>query len=157
MQEDNKDIEQIKNSEVDELNQKITELNDKYISLYADKENMQKRLTNEILNITKYKDESLAKDLFLILDDFERCIDSIKDEKCVDGIKLIYDKMINVLKQHNIEQIIPNEGEIFTTDTMEAVALIPNEQNSGKVVTCTQNGYKFPERVIRYAKVVVGQ
>ena len=100
--------------------------------------------------------------LLPIVDDFERAIkanENLSDmEVMKDGFNLIYNKLLNMLKRFDVTEI-EAKGEVFDTDLHEAVTHFPtpNEEEKGKVIDVTEKGYKIKDKVIRYAKVVVGQ
>lgn len=97
-----------------------------------------------------------------IVDDFERAMtsmESAEDVKAVaDGVRLIYDKLMKTLEKDGVK-VIATKGESLDTDYHEAIAVIPapSEELKGKIVDCVQNGYTLNEKVIRHAKVVVGE
>ena len=99
------------------------------------------------------------KGLLPVLDDCERAIHVLQetgDEAALEGTQLIYTKLMGYLKSKGLE-VIPALGEPFDTDLHEAVAQIPaGEEGKGKVIEVAQTGYKFAGKVMRYAKVVVG-
>lgn len=100
--------------------------------------------------------------LLPVLDDFERAIaanEKVEDTQAIkDGFILIYNKLLQLLKRFDVEEI-KAVGEVFDTDFHEAVTHFPTdkEEDKGKVIDVTEKGYKLKDKVIRYAKVVVGQ
>ncbi len=139
---------------------KIEELNDKYLRLFSDFDNFRKRKSTEILEIRKTAAEDLILGLLNVVDDFERAIANLpaNEEKnpFSEGISLIYNKLLNILKQQGLEEINAMKAD-FDTDFHEAITNIPVEDESmkNKVFDVTQKGYTLNGKVIRFAKVVV--
>ena len=146
--------------ELIESKQKIDELNDKYLRLFSDFDNFRKRKSTEILEIRKTAAEDLILGLLNVVDDFERAIANLPagEEKnpFSEGISLIYNKLLNILKQQGLEEIKAMKAD-FDTDYHEAITNIPvdDETMKNKVFDVTQKGYTLIGKVIRFAKVVV--
>jgi molecular chaperone GrpE len=142
-------------------NKKILELNDKLLRLYSEFDNYRKRTIKENSEIRKTASEDLIKDLLPVLDDFERAIKSFETtdqvEALKEGINIIFSKFRNILSMRGLQEIV-SVGAPFDTDQQEAIAHIPapSEELKSKVVDEIQKGYKLNEKVIRFAKVVVG-
>lgn len=145
-----------------ELQQKYNEVNDKYLRLYSDFDNFRKRAIKERIELSKTASEEVLIDFLGIMDDFERAIASFEKVELVEPIKegniLIYNKFKNKLNQHGITEINAM-GQPFDTDYHEAIAKVPvdSEELKNKVIDVTQKGYILNGKVIRFAKVVVGQ
>lgn len=140
--------------------EKLAELNDKFLRLYSEFENYKKRTTRERLEFVKFAGEEVITSMLPVLDDLERALkagQSSSDKTFVEGIQLIHHKFLNSLKQKGVEEI-KTEKEIFNTDIHEAITNIPapSEDLKGKVVECVEKGYYLNGKVIRFAKVVVG-
>lgn len=141
--------------------QRIAELNDKYMRLYAEFDNFRKRSTRERIEYLKYAGEEAYKDMLPVVDDFERGLkasETMTDVKSVnEGVKLVYNKLQHILKQKGVEPM-DCRGKDFDPETMEAITNIPapTPELKGKVVDEVEKGYMFNGKVIRYAKVVVG-
>ena len=141
--------------------QKIAELNDKYIRLYAEFDNFRKRSMRERADYLKYAGEEVFKEILPVVDDFERGLkaaESAADINAVtEGVKLIYNKLTSILKQKGIE-FMDSKGKDFDPETMEAITNIPapTPELKGKVVDEIEKGYLLNGKVIRFAKVVVG-
>ncbi|MBQ8271033.1 MAG: nucleotide exchange factor GrpE [Bacteroidaceae bacterium] len=154
--------EQQMQKELDEANEKIAALEDKYLRQAAEFDNYRKRTIKEKAELIKNGGERAIESILPVLDDFERAIDNMsKDEKAAElltGVELIYNKFIGILKQNGLQKI-ETEGEDFNTDYHEAIALVPTPDESlkGKVLDCIQTGYTLNEKVIRHAKVAVGE
>jgi molecular chaperone GrpE len=145
-----------------ELQQKYNDVNDKYLRLYSDFDNFRKRAIKERIELSKTASEEVLIDFLGILDDFERAIASFEKVEVVEPIKegniLIYNKFKNKLNQNGITEINAM-GQPFNTDYHEAIAKVPvdSEELKNKVIDVTQKGYMLNGKVIRFAKVVVGQ
>ena len=157
----NKKEEELK-KKVDELEEQKKELNNKYLHLYSEFDNYKKRTNREKLELIETASEKVILGLLPVIDDFERAIKA--NEKLEDvailkeGFNLIYNKLIQLLKRFDVTEI-EAKGEDFDTDLHEAVTHFPapTEEEKGKVIDVTEKGYKIKGKVIRYAKVVVGQ
>jgi len=143
-------------------NEKAKEWHDKYLRLYSEFDNYRKRTLKEKIELSKTASADLITDLLPILDDFERAIQAFTetnntDKALKDGVILIYNKFLNILTQKGLEQM-KTIGEPFDTDFHEAITSIPapSPDLKGKVVDEIEKGYLLHEKVIRYAKVVVG-
>ncbi len=142
--------------------EKYNELNDTYLRLYADFENYRRKAIKEKAEMLKSAGEKVLVNILPVVDNFERALQTIEsatDMKAVgEGVSLIYQQVLTFLKQNGVEPIV-TENEPFDTELHEAITTIPVEDEAmkGKVVDCTQKGYKLYDKVIRFAKVVVGQ
>src|ERR1700758_3737153 len=141
--------------------QKIAELNDKYLRLYAEFDNFRKRTMRERVEYLKYAGEEVYKEILPVVDDFERGLkaaENLTDVNAVnEGVKLVYNKLVHILKQKGIE-LMDCKGKDFDPETMEAITNIPapTPELKGKVVDEVEKGYLLSGKVIRFAKVVVG-
>ncbi|MBR2638863.1 MAG: nucleotide exchange factor GrpE [Bacteroidaceae bacterium] len=148
--------------ELNDANEKIAELNDKYLRQAAEFDNYRKRTMKEKAELIKNGGERVMESILPILDDFERALQNMsKDENTKDilvGIELIYNKFTGILKQNGLQKI-ETEGKDFDTDYHEAIAMVPapSEELKGKVLDCVQAGYMLNDKVIRHAKVAVGE
>jgi molecular chaperone GrpE len=164
--EDKKDKKKSKKDKdadkIAELEKQIGEMNDKYLRLSAEFDNYRRRTLKEKMELTKTAGESILTNILPVIDDFERAIGSMEqglEENAVkDGVQLIYTKFKDFLNQNGIKEIEAN-GTEFDTDLHEALTKIPapSEELKGKVVDVIQKGYVLNEKVIRFAKVVVGE
>jgi len=145
----------------EELQDKYNDLNDRFLRLYSEFDNFRKRNAKEKLELIKSASQDLIVDLLPILDDLERGIDAFKehnaDPELIKGVELIYNKFYNILKQKGLKSM-ESMGKEFDTDWHEALTNIPapSEDLKGKVVDVIQKGYLLNDKVIRYARVVVG-
>ncbi|MBQ5617057.1 MAG: nucleotide exchange factor GrpE, partial [Bacteroidaceae bacterium] len=148
--------------ELNEANEKIATLEDKYLRQVAEFDNYRKRTIKEKAELIKNGGERAIESILPVLDDFERALANMaKDENAAEimtGVELIYNKFTGILKQNGLQKI-ETEGADFNTDFHEAIAIIPapNEALKGKVLDCVQAGYTLNDKVIRHAKVAVGE
>lgn len=148
--------------ELDEANIKLADLNDKYLRQIAEFDNYRKRTIKEKAELIKNGGERTIEAILPVLDDFERALANMaKDESAKEiltGIELIYNKFVSALKQNGLHKI-ETEGQVFDTDFHEAIAMVPapSEELKGKVLDCVQTGYILNDKVIRHAKVAVGE
>ena len=156
-------------SEVDQLKlqlaeaeAKIAELQDRYLRQAAEFDNYRKRTMKEKADLIKSAAEKVIVAELPIVDDMDRALDNMEKgmdaDACIEGFKLIAQKFKNTLTQQGLEKI-DTDGQDFDTDYHEAIALIPapTEELKGKILDCVQAGYKLGDKVIRHAKVAVGQ
>ena len=142
---------------------KYNEINDKYLRLYSDFENFRKRTQKEKIDLYKTAGEDIISAILPILNDFERAqkamseSDDIKGVK--DGVKLIHDKLQNILKQKGLEPIKSAINKDFDIEHHEAITQIPapKKKQVGKVIDEVEKGYLLNGKVIRFTKVVVGK
>lgn len=141
---------------------KINELNDKYLRLYSEFDNYRKRTLKERSELIKTASEDVFKAILPVIDDLDRAVranDTIEDIAVIkEGLNLIAHKLKNVAQQKGL-QSFESKGLNFDPDLMEAITHIPapSEEEKGKVVDEIEKGYKLGDKVIRFAKVVVGQ
>ena len=144
------------------LQQKYEELNDTHLRLRAEFDNYRKRTMREKADLIKMGGESALKNLLPVIDDFERALQNIRATEEMDaireGVDLIYTKFINYLGQQGVKAI-EAVGKPFDTEEFEAIATIPAPQPDmkGKVIDCVQTGYILYDKVLRHARVVVGE
>lgn len=158
---ENKKIEELK-KELEKMTEKYNELNDKYIRLAAEFDNYKKRTLKEKSDLLKYGGESVLTNLLPIIDDLERASASIQNSSDFDsikqGIELINSKFGEFLKQQGLKEIEAKNLD-FNTDFHEAITKTPapTDDLKGKVIDVIQKGYMLHNKVIRFAKVVVGE
>ena len=145
-----------------EAETKNAELQDKYLRQAAEFDNYRKRTIKEKAELIKSAAEKLMVAELPVLDDMDRALENMEKgmdaDACIEGFKLIAHKFQNILTQNGLEKIKTDNQE-FDTDYHEAIALIPApaEELKGKILDCVQPGYKLGDKVIRHAKVAVGQ
>ena len=148
--------------EIEQLKADKAELNDRFLRLFSEFDNYKKRVNKEKLDLLSTASEKVLVSLLPVIDDFERAIAANEKAENIDSIKegfnLIYNKLLQMMKRFDVEEI-QAKGEEFNTDFHEAVTHFPaqKEEDKGKVIDVTEKGYKLKDKVIRYAKVVVGQ
>ncbi len=153
---------QEKDAEIEKLKAEKAELNDRFLRLFSEFDNYKKRVSKEKLDLIATASEKVLVSLLPVIDDFERAIAANEKADNIDSIKegfnLIYNKLLQMMKRFDVEEI-QAKGEEFNTDFHEAVTHFPaqKEEDKGKVIDVTEKGYKLKDKVIRYAKVVVGQ
>lgn len=142
--------------------EKYLDVNDRFVRLYAEFENFRKRTNKEKVDLISNASAGVLKDLLPIIDDFERAISNNEnvEESTVlkEGFSLIYNKFKGILEQKGLKAM-EAKGESFDSELHEAIANIPapSEDLKGKVVDDVEKGYFLHDKVIRFAKVVVGQ
>ena len=150
------ETQEVPAEEVDEteaLKARIEELEDKNLRMMAEFDNFRRRTNKEKLELMATAGERIFTEMLPLIDDFERALAVIDDE----GVRLIYQKFLAFLDKNDVHAI-ETEGVDFNTDEHEAVTTFAaGEEMKGKVIDCTQKGYKLGEKVIRFAKVVVGE
>jgi molecular chaperone GrpE len=153
---------QVELSKEEELELKYSELNDKYLRLYSDFDNYRKRTIKEKSDMISSAGAGVMKDMITILDDFERAVASNEKSEDPDGLKegfhLIYNKFKNILTSKGLEPM-DSVGNTFDIELHEAITNIPapSKKEKGKVMDVVEKGYYLNGKVLRYAKVVVGQ
>lgn len=140
-----------------ELGVKLDEMNDKYLRLFSEFDNFRKRTNKERLELYKTASEDVIVAMLPVVDDFERALKSDGDANFKEGVELIYSKMLKTLQQKGLESM-DAMGKEFDTDFHEAITNIPapSPDMKGKVVDVIEKGYTLNDKVIRFAKVVVG-
>jgi len=153
--------QEIQKDETEILKERIAELEDKNLRMMAEFDNFRRRTNKEKLDLMATAGERIFVEMLPLVDDFERAVavmDKTNDIDAVrEGIKLIQQKFLSFLEKQDVHPI-ETEGVDFNTDEHEAVTTFAaGEEKKGKVIDCTQKGYKLGEKVIRFAKVVVGE
>ena len=148
--------------ELEEAQTAIEEQKDKYLRLSAEFDNYRKRTTKEKAELILNGGEKSISSILPVIDDFERAIKTMETAKDVsavkEGVELIYNKFMAVLAQNGVK-VIETKDQPLDTDYHEAIAVIPapSEEQKGKILDCVQTGYTLNDKVIRHAKVVVGE
>ncbi len=159
---DQQSEEQEELSDLEKKEIELKELNDKYLRLYSEFDNFRRRTQKEKLDLYKTAGEDIFKSLLPVMDDFERAQKSMEDSKDFDslktGVDLIYNKFLGIFKSNGVAPMDAT-GKEFDSEIHEAVTQIPapNKKMKGKVIDVVEKGYVLNEKVIRYAKVVVGK
>lgn len=148
--------------ELEKANEQIEEQKDKYLRLSAEFDNYRKRTMKEKAELILNGGEKSISSILPIVDDFERALKNMETATDVaavkEGVELIYNKFMSVLGQNGVK-VIETKEQPLDTDYHEAIAVIPapNEALKGKILDCVQTGYTLNDKVIRHAKVVVGE
>ena len=145
---------------VAELEARVAELEDLKLRQMAEFDNFRRRTNKEKLELMTTAGERIFKDMLPLVDDFERAKDAMTKTDDIEavrqGIELIYSKFIGFLAANDVKAIDTTDAD-FNTDLHEAITTFAaGEDKKGKVIDCTQKGYTLGEKVIRFAKVVVG-
>jgi len=154
---------QVEKSPEDQLKEELGKEKDKFLRLFAEFENYKKRTSKERIELFKTASEDVMISLLPVLDDFERALAHIEDDKEAEdlrkGVLLIYQKLLNTLEQKGLKVISVKKGDSFDAEDHEAVTQIPapNKKMKGKIIDIVEKGYKLGDKVIRFPKVVIGQ
>lgn len=144
----------------EKLQQQVDELKDRYLREVAEFDNYKKRTLKEKAELILNGGEKTVTAILPVLDDFERALaNNNEDAKTIkEGMELIYKKFVKSLESLGVKKIDTKDKD-FTTDNMEAIAMVPGlgDDKKGKVIDCVQAGYTLNDKVIRHAKVAVGQ
>lgn len=148
--------------EIKALGEKLAEMQDKYLRLSAEFDNYRKRTLKEKMELSKYAEENILSKIIPFMDDFDRAVqhlDTATDIRAMaDGILLIYTKFSEFLKQNGVTEIESMNMD-FNVEHHDAVAKSPvdDESKKGKVVDVILKGYFLRDKILRHAKVVVGE
>ena len=148
--------------ELEEAQAAIEEQKDKYLRLSAEFDNYRKRTMKEKAELILNGGEKSLGSILPVIDDFERAIKTMETATDVsavkEGVELIYNKFMSVMAQNGVK-VIETKDQPLDTDFHEAIAVIPapSEELKGKILDCVQTGYTLNDKVIRHAKVVVGE
>ena len=149
-----------KSPSVKELNETINNEKDKYVRLFAEFENYKRRTAKERIDLFKTAGKEVLSSLIPVVEDFKRALNQ-EDVNREDnqGIKLIYNKLIETLKNQGLEELEVEIGDSFDSEIHEAISQIPaqNDDQKGKIIDIIEGGYKLGEQVIKFPKVVVAQ
>lgn len=145
----------------DKLKDELSQANDKYLRLYAEFDNFRRRTTKERVELLQTAGKEIIVSLLPILDDFERAFKSM--EQATDivavkaGVELIHSKLANILSQKGLKPM-ESVGQPFDADLHEAITNVPApaEDRKGKVIDEMEKGYYLGDKVVRFAKVIVG-
>ncbi|MGE5944462.1 MAG: nucleotide exchange factor GrpE [Flavobacteriales bacterium] len=147
----------------EKLQEEVKQEKDKFLRLFAEFENYKRRTSKERIELFATASEDVMKTLLPVLDDFERALSHIDDDKEAEalrkGVTLIYQKLMNTLEHKGLVAIKIEKGDVFNADNHEAITQIPapTEDLKGKIIDIVEKGYKLGDKVIRFPKVVIGQ
>lgn len=148
--------------ELEKAHAALEEQKDKYLRLSAEFDNYRKRTMKEKAELILNGGEKTITSILPVVDDFERALKNMETATDVaairEGVELIYNKFMSVLGQNGVK-VIETKEQALNTDFHEAIAVIPapQEELKGKILDCVQTGYTLNDKVIRHAKVVVGE
>ncbi|PSG86580.1 nucleotide exchange factor GrpE [Aurantibacter aestuarii] len=147
----------------EQLQMDLDKEKDKFLRLFAEFENYKRRTSKERIELFKTASQDVMISMLPVLDDFERALMHIEDDKEAEelrkGVVLIYQKLLKTLEQKGLEAIKVEAGDVFNADNHEAITQIPapTDDMKGKIIDVVEKGYKLGEKVIRFPKVVIGQ
>ena len=146
----------------DQLKEDLAKEKDKFIRLFAEFENYKRRTAKERIDLFKTANQDVMVALLPVLDDFDRAyieISKTKEKDLLKGVELINNKLRDTLKNKGLDPIVVKQGDTFNADDHEAISQIPAPTNDlkGKIIDVVEKGYKLGDKVIRFAKVVIGQ
>jgi molecular chaperone GrpE len=149
-----------KSPSVKELNEQIKNEKDKYVRLFAEFENYKRRTAKERIDLFKTAGKEVLSSLIPVVEDFKRALnqeDSSKED--TQGIQLIYNKLLETLKNQGLEELEVEIGDLFDSEIHEAISQIPaqDDDQKGKIIDIIEGGYKLGDQVIKFPKVVVAQ
>ena len=148
--------------EVEELNIQLAEAKDKYLRLFAEFDNFKKRNMKERLEILKSASQETLSSLLPVLDDFDRAKKAAEDDSTVEefseGVSMVYNKIYNIVGSKGLQKMV-STGEVFDPELHESITKIPapSDDLKGKIVDTIEAGYTLNDKIIRHAKVVVGE
>jgi len=150
----------VQDGSIEKLQSDLAEQKDKFIRLYSEFENFRRRTAKEKLDLIQTANEQLLKSLLPVLDDFDRAEKAFgeRSEKELEGIFLIRSKFKKILEQAGVKVMDIKQGSDFDADLHDAITQVPapEENLKGKIVDVVESGYLLNDKVIRFAKVVVG-
>jgi molecular chaperone GrpE len=144
-------------TETEKLKIEVSELKDKYLRLYSEFDNFRKRTAKEKIDLIHTATEGLMVDMLGVVDDFERAKANAKEGEISDGIALIFNKLESTLQAKGLKEMVA-KGEVFNADIHDCITQFPapTPVEKGKVVDVIEKGYYLKDKVIRFAKVIVG-
>ncbi|PNQ73354.1 nucleotide exchange factor GrpE [Hanstruepera neustonica] len=171
---DNKEVEsseqveeQVLQKDESTVEEKLTESleqeKDKFLRLFAEFENYKRRTAKERIDLFKTASEDVMLAMLPVLDDFERALTHIEEDKEAEelrkGVLLIYQKLMNTLEQKGLKPLTVTSGDDFNADVHEAITQIPapTDDLKGKIIDVVEKGYQLGDKIIRFPKVVIGQ
>ena len=147
----------------DKLTQELGQEKDKFLRLFAEFENYKKRTSKERVELFKTAGKDVMVSMLPVLDDFERALLHIEDDKEAEelrkGVVLIYQKLLTTLSQKGLSAMEVKKGDVFDSEVHQAITQVPapSKDLKGKIIDVVEKGYTLGETVIRFPKVVIGQ
>jgi len=149
-----------KSPSVKELNDIIDKEKDKYVRLFAEFENYKRRTAKERIDLFKTAGKEVISSLIPVVEDFKRAL-NLEDANPNDtqGIQLIFNKLVETLKNQGLEELEIKVGDSFDSEIHEAISQVPaqNDDQKGKIIDIIEGGYKLGDQVLKFPKVVVAQ
>ena len=148
-----------KSPSIKDLNESLKLEKEKYVRLFAEFENYKRRTAKERIELFKTAGRDVLSSLVPVLEDFKRAISIKGSDSDDEGIKLIYNKFNETLKNQGLIEVEVNIGDIFDAEIHEAISQIPAQEDNqkGKIIDIIHGGYKIGDNIISYPKVVVAQ
>lgn len=156
------DPEETDADRISRLEEELAKEKKEYLFLMAEFDNFRKRTLKEKSEIIRNAGENVLKGLLPIVDDFERGLKAAENSESAksveDGMRLIYNKLIKYLSQNGVKEFDPADN-VYDADKHEAISVVPvpDEEMKGKILDTVEKGYMINDKVLRHAKVVVGQ
>lgn len=143
--------------ETTEVKDELSEMKEKYLRLYSDFENFRKRTAKEKIDLIQGASAQLIIELLPVMDDYERALANAPKGEISEGTQLIFNRLNSILLAKGLKEL-PAKGEVFDADLHDCITQFPapSEEEKGKIVEVIEKGYTLNEKVIRFAKVVVG-
>lgn len=145
----------------EQLKEELAKEKDKFLRLFAEFENYKKRTSKERVELFKTANQDVLQSMLPVLDDFDRAWNEIsksEDKSLVEGVKLIHNKLKDILASKGLETVEIKAGDDFNADFAEAITQVPapSQELKGKIVDVIEKGYRLGDKIIRYPKVVTG-
>ena len=143
--------------ETAEVKDELSEMKEKYLRLYSDFENFRKRTAKEKIDLIQSASAQLIVEILPVMDDYERALANAPQGEISEGTQLIFNRLNSILLAKGLKEL-PAKVEVFDADLHDCITQFPapTEAEKGKVVEVIEKGYTLNEKVIRFAKVVVG-
>lgn len=154
---ENTSTESENKEETAEVKDELSEMKEKYLRLYSDFENFRKRTAKEKIDLIQGASAQLIVELLPVMDDYERALANAPKGEISEGTQLIFNRFDSILLATGLKEL-PAKGVVFNADLHDCITQFPapTEDEKGKVVEVIEKGYTLNEKVIRFAKVVVG-
>ena len=146
--------------QISDLNNQVSDEKDKFLRLFAEFENYKRRTAKERIDLFKTAGKEVLSSLIPVVEDFKRALKQEDvNQEVNQGIKLIYNKLIETLKNQGLEELEVEIGDSFDSEIHEAISQIPaqDDDQKGKIIDIIEGGYKLGDQVIKFPKVVVAQ
>jgi len=161
-EENQEEVVELELSVEEKLAIDVAEAKDKYLRLYSEFENFRRRTAKERLELTKVAVSDLVSNLLPVIDDVQRAQEANEKQEDIaavkEGFELISSKLLKTLEQKGLKLMVTEKGDDFDAELHEAITQFPVEEKDlkGKIVDTVEKGYYLGEKVVRFAKVVIG-